>query len=191
MPASVAQVRHALADVARELECDVDAVRTAVSEAVANCVIHAYRDEPGGEVVVLARPLRGQLIVTVADRGGGIAPRVDPARLGVGLPLVSRLAKDVRIESDESGTAVAMSFDCVEAPGVERAEHPSRSDRDLERELTRAREMLRVARARARRGGSRPYRSTSSRLRKRRALSRSRKYGSAVSSSVSSNTRRT
>ena len=73
-------------------------------------------------MLVLARVLRGRLIVTVADRGGGMTPKIDSPGLGLGLPIVSQLAGDVRIDSDERGAAVSMSFECAGAgePGSSR-----------------------------------------------------------------------
>jgi len=125
------------------------AVRTAVSELVGNCVSHAYIGLEPGPVILLARPIRGRLVVTVADRGRGMQPRVDSPGLGLGLPLVSQLAEDVRIDSGEQGAAISMGFECdaANAGGF----HSGSSDlgTDLRSELERAREVLRRARERA------------------------------------------
>jgi anti-sigma regulatory factor (Ser/Thr protein kinase) len=65
----------------------VDSVRLAVSEAVSNAVEHGYPDG-GGEVHVTATVLLGQLLVLVADDGGGIVEKESPG-LGLGLPLIA------------------------------------------------------------------------------------------------------
>jgi serine/threonine-protein kinase RsbW len=142
-PASVSRAREALEKIAGTLGCDAEAVKIAVSEIVGNAVVHGYeREQPEGVVLVLARVLRGRLIVTVADRGGGMTPRIDSPGLGLGLPIVSQLAGDVRIDSDERGAAVSMSFACEAAgkPGADTAED---AGSDLGAELKRARRALR------------------------------------------------
>ena len=142
-PGSVTRARQALEKIAGTLGCDAEAVKIAVSEIVGNAVVHGYeRDQPEGVVLVLARVLRGRLIVTVADRGGGMTPKIDSPGLGLGLPIVSQLAGDVRIDSDERGAAVSMSFECAGAgePGADTAED---AGSDLGAELKRARRALR------------------------------------------------
>jgi serine/threonine-protein kinase RsbW len=96
------------------LGCDPTAVRTVVSELVGNCVTHAYvgSEEPG-PVFVVARSNDEGLEVIVSDRGRGIVPRLDSPGLGLGLPLVSRLGRDVRIDSDaDEGASVSVRFEC-------------------------------------------------------------------------------
>ena len=49
-------------------------LRTAVSEAVTNCIVHAYRNTGIGSITVTVRLLPGSVIyVRIADRGCGIA----------------------------------------------------------------------------------------------------------------------
>jgi serine/threonine-protein kinase RsbW len=153
-PASVAAARRAVGALASRLECDAGAVRIAVSEAVGNSVRHAYPEGSAGKVVVLARILRGRLVVTVGDRGAGLRPRLDSDGLGIGLPVVSRLADDVRIESDERGTAISMSFGCSRVPP---ANDTAATQAGVEGELERARELIH------RRGGRRSVRGGRSR----------------------------
>jgi anti-sigma regulatory factor (Ser/Thr protein kinase) len=110
-PESVTAARHAVGEIGFQLGCDAVAVRIAVSEAVGNAVVHAYREEDAtGPILVLGRVLRRRLIVTVADRGCGMTPHLESDGLGIGLPVISKVCLDVRIESDRSGTAIAMSF---------------------------------------------------------------------------------
>lgn len=114
-PDSVARIRHAISEVARD--CGLSAervheVRLAVSEAVSNAVVHAYR-ERAGEIVVAAEQRDGELVVTVGDQGGGLVPRPDSPGLGLGLPLIVALTKRMEICDGDSGeTEVMMAFDC-------------------------------------------------------------------------------
>jgi serine/threonine-protein kinase RsbW len=89
----------------------VSDVLLALSEVVTNCVVHGYR-ERGGEVAIEAERSGDTLTVSVVDRGGGMAPRVDSPGLGLGLPLVGRIAQRVDITAPAGGgTLVRMCFD--------------------------------------------------------------------------------
>jgi anti-sigma regulatory factor (Ser/Thr protein kinase) len=92
----------------------VEVIALAVSEAVTNAVLHAYRyDGKRGEVVLEVEPAAGSdaLLVRVRDAGCGMSPRPDSPGLGMGLPLIGRLADDVRVISPPGGgTEVAMRF---------------------------------------------------------------------------------
>jgi serine/threonine-protein kinase RsbW len=153
-PESVGQARRALDGLAETLGCDAEAVRIAVSELVGNAVVHAYSESgTSGTVLVQARRMRGRLIVTVADQGIGMKPRLDSPGLGLGLPLVSRLAGDVRIESDERGAAVSMSFRCPEARRIG-LRRPGRIGKELRGELERARDAFGGPRGQSGPGGA-------------------------------------
>ena len=142
-PRSVAAARHAAAGVAERLGCDVFAVKLAVSELVTNAATHAYTGIDAGPIVVLARSIRGRLVITVADRGRGMTIRPDSPGLGMGLPLVSSVAHDVRIESDDDGVAVSAAFDCSTAGA--RVADDSSAEAELRAELGRARDLVRSA----------------------------------------------
>jgi serine/threonine-protein kinase RsbW len=144
---SVPTARHAVSELAERVGADASAARIVVSELVGNAVLHAYIEREPGPVLVLARITRGRLIVTVADQGRGMVPRLDSPGLGVGLPIAGKLARDVRIEADGGGTIVSASFD-VEAPDPEPLAERSGA---AEREIERARSLLR----RPRRGAPR------------------------------------
>jgi serine/threonine-protein kinase RsbW len=95
---SVVEVRRAVAGKAEELgmpEPRIDELKTVVSEACNNVVLHAYegREEPGPLEVEL-RPGTEQLEVVVRDFGGGIQPRPAAARpsLRLGLRLIGALS---------------------------------------------------------------------------------------------------
>jgi serine/threonine-protein kinase RsbW len=107
--------RKAVKDFLRGRGADPGAlsdVLLAVSEVVTNCVVHGYREQPGGRVAIEAQHSGSRLMLSVADRGGGMAPRTDSPGLGLGLPLVGRVAKRVDITAqDGGGTLVRMCFD--------------------------------------------------------------------------------
>jgi anti-sigma regulatory factor (Ser/Thr protein kinase) len=113
---NVALVRHVIRGVAEtvgmsdRLAADV---KTAVSEACANVVLHAYGGAPGPLLVSIGAKSDG-LIVIVRDRGGGIKPRrVEEERrvLGVGLSLIQALTDSVEFRGTRSqGTEVRMTF---------------------------------------------------------------------------------
>ena len=142
-PGSVFKARQALSELAFRLGCDVDAIRTAVSELVGNAVNHAYAGREPGPIIVLARVLRGRLVVTVADRGRGIQPTLKSPGPGLGLPIVSSLASDVRIDSDNHGSVISAGFDCQGAAGKGFRASSYALASDLRKELDRAREALR------------------------------------------------
>jgi anti-sigma regulatory factor (Ser/Thr protein kinase) len=110
VPVSVGDARNAVAMLAERLGVDVDDVKIAVSEAVGNVIVHAYRDVKAGVIRVFAREDRGRLLVTVADDGVGMAPNPESQGLRIGIPLITKLCDDVRFTSSEDGTTVSMSF---------------------------------------------------------------------------------
>jgi serine/threonine-protein kinase RsbW len=73
-------------------------LKTVVTEACNNVVLHAYEDEPG-PLEVTAEPRSGELEVQVADEGKGFRPRVTPGdeSLGLGLPLIAALSDGFEI----------------------------------------------------------------------------------------------
>ena len=109
-PASVTRARREMASIARDAGAPVDDVKVAVSEAVGNAVLHAYRDIPPGTITLRARRGRDRLEITVADDGSGMIPNVDSPGLGIGISLITRAADDVQFGSSGSGTTVRMTF---------------------------------------------------------------------------------
>jgi serine/threonine-protein kinase RsbW len=113
-PEAPALVRAALAGVGELLEFEpelLDDLKTAVSEACNNVVLHAYRAEPGPLVVGLAIDAEA-IEVVVRDRGSGFG-RVTTSedRMGVGLAVINALADRAEfISAQEGGTEVRMEF---------------------------------------------------------------------------------
>ena len=113
---NVAVARNEVAKLARRVGARVDDVRIAVSEAVANCIVHAYRDGKRGTIRVTGRLQRDRLLVTVADDGIGMTPNLGNPGLKLGIPLITKLCDDVRFSSSDRGTLVSMSF-ATSSPG--------------------------------------------------------------------------
>jgi serine/threonine-protein kinase RsbW/stage II sporulation protein AB (anti-sigma F factor) len=99
-----------MAELAVRFGAGVDDVKIAVSEAVANAVIHAYRGREPGSVRVTGEHRRGRLLVTVSDDGMGMTPNLGNPGLRMGIPLITKLCDDVRFSSSDEGTVVSMSF---------------------------------------------------------------------------------
>jgi serine/threonine-protein kinase RsbW len=120
-PATPSAARHAVRDYLHALGIEPRAlsdVLLALSEVVTNAVVHGYRCEAGGEVRVEAEHSDHRLKLSVADRGRGMAPRHDSPGLGLGLPLVDRIAKKVDITAEVGGgTLVKMCF-ALERPSL-------------------------------------------------------------------------
>jgi PAS domain S-box-containing protein len=110
-------LRDAVVAFARPLEgVDLDAVRLAVGEACANVVLHAYRATTAtGDIHLRAQAVsdgdRTGLVVEVRDDGCGPTPRTDSPGLGLGLPLMARLTRELQIlDREPTGTLVRLSF---------------------------------------------------------------------------------
>jgi serine/threonine-protein kinase RsbW len=109
-PDNVAVVRQALTGLGDAYELDPDFlsdIRTAVTEACNNVVIHAYPGDDPGVLEVEAEPGNGTLVdVLVRDYGAGLQPNTVPPgerSLGLGLPLIAALAQRFEIRGNENG----------------------------------------------------------------------------------------
>ncbi len=95
---------------------DPHGIGLAVTEAATNVVLHAYREGPVGEVRVVICVEAARFVVVVRDWGNGMRPRADSPGLGLGLPVIARLASDFRVEAATGqGTLLRMHFDRAEA----------------------------------------------------------------------------
>lgn len=124
-PEDVALVRSAVAalfDAAAIDKLLLTDLKTAVSEACNNVVLHAYDDAPGPMLVTLElRP--ASIDVDVRDHGRGIRQlAAGEDRMGLGLAVMTALATKAEFSSaPDGGTEVRMSFDRF--PGSDRS-HP-------------------------------------------------------------------
>ncbi len=110
---SVASARETLAQFAAAAGAEqeqIDAVRLAVSEAVTNAVLHAYRDRPG-HVTIAAWAVNGELWVLIADDGSGLRAASDRSGLGLGLALIQQVSDQLTIvERAGGGTELRVRF---------------------------------------------------------------------------------
>ena len=110
---NVAVVRHALAGLAEQIgmdEAGVADLKTVVTEACMNVVVHAY-SEGGGPLMIEADPDSEGLTVIVRDSGSGISPQADSERasLRLGLSLIAALSSSFSISGGlHRGTEVMM-----------------------------------------------------------------------------------
>jgi serine/threonine-protein kinase RsbW len=109
-PSSVTIARHGVAEFCAGQVLDHGAVALAVTEAVANAVVHAYRDGDPGLVYVAASLDDGTLAVVISDDGKGMRPRTDSPGIGIGLALIANLTDSMQIEHDGGGTRLIMRF---------------------------------------------------------------------------------
>ena len=96
-------------------------IKTAVSEAVTNCIVHAYPDHVGQIVLTVAVYPDRRIKITVADKGIGIADVAqameplfttgDPEeRSGLGFAVMQSFMDGVRVTSHPArGTRVVMT----------------------------------------------------------------------------------
>ena len=114
-PETLTLVRGVLAGVAELIGLDpelLDDLKTAVSEACNNVVIHAYEGETGPlSVRMYIEP--AAIEVVVADQGAGLPPLApaDESIRGVGLSVIRALAEQAEFRArPEGGTEVRMTF---------------------------------------------------------------------------------
>jgi serine/threonine-protein kinase RsbW len=111
---NVAVVRHAIAGLAERIGMDEAAIadlKTVVTEACMNVVVHAYPEGEPGLLEIEAVPDLDGLTVAVRDFGRGISPRpgVDRPSLRIGLALIAALSSSFEIRGGvERGTEIRM-----------------------------------------------------------------------------------
>jgi serine/threonine-protein kinase RsbW len=118
-PQSLTLVRGMLSGVAEQLAMDpelLDDLKTSVSEACNNVVLHAYADAPGPMDVELFVDVDDSVMVSVRDRGVGLsdppAAIVNDGAGGLGVSVMQALTRDLQLIAREGGgTEVLMRFD--------------------------------------------------------------------------------
>ena len=112
-PAAVPGIRRAVVDFAELHRVGIPPdVALAVSEAITNAVLHAYRDGDAGDLRVVACAESDRLVVVVRDYGCGMSPNPDSRGLGLGLAVIGRLVAELNIERPDAGggTRLRMCF---------------------------------------------------------------------------------
>lgn len=114
--------RVAVAAFASQLDLnieDIADIKTAVSEAVTNCIIHAY-DTSEGIITIEAKLTNNSLEIEVSDRGKGIenielareplyTTKPDLERSGMGFTIMDSFMDELKVESIVGlGTKVSM-----------------------------------------------------------------------------------
>ncbi len=99
---------------------DLTDIKTAVSEAVTNAIVHGYRDEIGTVYITVKIFADGKAVVRVRDKGCGI-PDIKKAmeplfttggeeRAGLGFAVMESFCDSVRVSSKEGrGTSVTLT----------------------------------------------------------------------------------
>ena len=129
--ANEAFARAAVACFAAQLDPTLDElgdIKTAVSEAVTNCIVHAYPDTIG-QIILKARILDGNVLdIVVKDRGRGIED-VEQARKpmfttggeersGMGITIMESFMTEFRLSSvPGKGTTVYMKRKIIRRGG--------------------------------------------------------------------------
>jgi serine/threonine-protein kinase RsbW len=111
IPENVSALRHAVTDLVVRAGCSEQArgdVALAVGEACGNVVMHAYPPGETGPLIVEARIIDREVEVIVTDMGRGMVPRPDSRGLGLGLPLMTTLAKTLAIADGDGGRGCAV-----------------------------------------------------------------------------------
>jgi serine/threonine-protein kinase RsbW len=115
LPENVSLVREMLAGIAEAVPLEdgqLDDIKTVVSEAANNVVLHAY-DGAEGPLEVEVYIDDGRLEVVVRDHGGGIRPRpaADDQVKGIGLSVIQALTDRTEFRGAiGEGTEVRMEF---------------------------------------------------------------------------------
>ena len=100
---------------------ELNEIRTAVSEAVTNCVVHAYRDTIGKIYLNVRITENNTVIIRIRDKGCGIENikqameplyTTDPGgeRAGLGFAVMQSFSDDVKVRSALSrGTTITLT----------------------------------------------------------------------------------
>ncbi len=97
----------------------IEDLKTAVSEAVTNCIVHAYDKAQQGEIVIACNLSEKEIEVKITDYGKGIA-NIEKAmqpfyttgeegeRSGMGFTVMQAFCDDVSVVSENGSTTVTL-----------------------------------------------------------------------------------
>lgn len=114
--------RVAVAAFASQLDPTIEEItdiKTAVSEAVTNAIIHGYKDNKDGIVEITAELNKNEITIIIIDHGCGIdnieqareplyTSRPDLERSGMGFTVMETFMDTLEVESNKDGTKVRM-----------------------------------------------------------------------------------
>lgn len=97
---------------------ELNEIKTAVSEAVTNCIVHAYPKEKG-DVTIICQVQGDEIIVVVKDDGIGIADlkkarepfyttKPEQERSGMGFAVMESFMDSVIVNNNENGRGVSV-----------------------------------------------------------------------------------
>ena len=105
---------------------EITDIKTAVSEAVTNCVVHAYPGQVKGDITLRCEPENVLISITIRDKGVGIkdvekarepfyTSKPSEERSGMGFTVMESFMDDVEVTSNSFGTTVKMTKKIVNA----------------------------------------------------------------------------
>lgn len=113
--------RVAVAAFVAQLDPTIDEisdVKTAVSEAVTNCIIHGYEGREDGVIRIETEINNGEVTISISDKGKGIediaqameplyTSRPDLERSGMGFTVMETFMDELKVESEKGiGTKI-------------------------------------------------------------------------------------
>lgn len=110
---------------------EISDVKTAVSEAVTNAIVHGYENKPGGVIEIRAEVSLNELTVEIEDRGRGIedveqalqpfyTSRPELERSGMGFTVMRTFMNSLDVVSSPgNGTMVRMKKQLVPVTGTD------------------------------------------------------------------------
>ncbi len=121
-PENIAFARTCVSAFATQLDCtleDIEEIKLVVSEAVSNCIIHAYDNNPTQIITLTVTIDDNQLLeVIVEDKGRGIDDlqqamqatfSTAPGRMGLGFTFMKSFTDDMQVDSvPGQGTTVRL-----------------------------------------------------------------------------------
>ena len=100
---------------------ELDDIKTAVSEAVTNCIVHGYEKVENGEILIKVETSGNKAKITISDHGVGISDiekammpffttKPDSDRSGMGFTLMQSFMDDFEVYSEKNkGTTIVMT----------------------------------------------------------------------------------
>ena len=104
---------------------DIDDIKTAVSEAVTNCIVHGYGSDEKGKIVIGCTLKENKAVISVEDFGRGIedvqqameplfTTQPEEERSGMGFTVMETFMDGIKVTSQVGkGTKVVMTKEIV------------------------------------------------------------------------------